>query len=123
MFADLGEQPGLNRSVRPLALCIVIGETAGLADYGAQLGDVAATPVVEVHKRKTGPGHGILQERDCRCPWQAMLAAQMQKSADQAMAAIPIIITAARPVAIVGKILEHEIEQLHRLCDLGFSMI
>ena len=26
MFADLGEKPGLNRSVRPLALCIVIGE-------------------------------------------------------------------------------------------------
>ena len=50
-----------------------------------------------------------------------MLAAQMPKSADQAMAAIPVIITAARPVAIVGKILEHEIEQLHRLCDLGFQ--
>jgi hypothetical protein len=25
--------------------------------------------------------------------------------------------TAARPVAIVGKKLEHEIEQLHRFCD------
>jgi hypothetical protein len=24
-------------------------------------------------------------------------------------------------VAIVGKILEHEIEQVHRLCDLGFQ--
>jgi hypothetical protein len=75
LFADLGEQPGLNRSVRPLALCIVIGETAGLEDYREQLGNVAATPVVEVHKRKAGLGHGILQERDCRCPWQAMLRA------------------------------------------------
>jgi hypothetical protein len=36
-----------------------------------------------------------------------MLAAQMQKSADQAMAAVSIIITAARPVTVVGKILEH----------------
>jgi hypothetical protein len=34
-----------------------------------------------------------------------MLAAQMQKSADQAMAAVSIIITAA--LAVVGKILEH----------------
>jgi hypothetical protein len=31
----------------------------------------------------------------------------MQKSADQAMAAVSIIITAARPVTVVGKILEH----------------
>jgi PAS domain S-box-containing protein len=40
-----------------------------------------------------------------------MLAAQMQKSADQAMRAFPVI-TAACPVAAVGKKLEHEIEQL-----------
>ena len=76
--------------------------------------------VVEVHKRKAGPGHRILQERDRRCPRQAMLAAQMQKSADKAVAAVSVIITAARPVAVVGKILEHQVEQLHRLCDLGF---
>jgi hypothetical protein len=40
-----------------------------------------------------------------------MLAAQMQKSADQAVAAVSIIITAARPVAVVGKMLEHQVEQ------------
>jgi len=39
-----------------------------------------------------------------------MLAAQMQKSADQAMAAVSVIITAARPVAVVGKMLEHQVE-------------
>src|SRR5436190_17898474 len=49
-----------------------------------------------------------------------MLAAQMQKSADKAMAAVSVVITAARPVAVVGKMLEHQIEQLHRLRDLGF---
>jgi hypothetical protein len=48
-----------------------------------------------------------------------MLAAQMQKSADEAMAAVSVVITAARPVAVVGKMLEHEIQQLHRLRDLG----
>jgi hypothetical protein len=47
-----------------------------------------------------------------------MLAAQMQKSADKAMAAVSIVITAARPVAVFGKMLEHQIEQLHRLRDL-----
>jgi hypothetical protein len=65
----------------------------------------AATPVVEVDKRKAGPRHRILQEGDRGCLRQAMLAAQMQKSADQAMAAVSIIITAA--LAVVGKILEH----------------
>jgi hypothetical protein len=99
---------------------MIVGETAGLEDYGAQLGCAAATSVVELHKREAGPRHRILQERDRRCFRQAMLAAQMQKSADKAMAAISVIITAARPVAVVGKMLEHQVEQLHRLCDLGF---
>jgi hypothetical protein len=40
-----------------------------------------------------------------------MLAAQMQKSADKAMAAVSVVITAARPVAVVGKMLEHQIER------------
>ena len=99
---------------------MIVGQSAGLEDDGAQLGDAAATGVVEVHKRKAGPGHRILQERDRRCPRQAMLAAQMQKSADKAMAAVSVIIMAARPVAIDGKMLEHQVEQLHRLRDLGF---
>jgi hypothetical protein len=103
---DLGEQPVLNRGGCPLSLHIVTGETAGLDDYGAQLGDAAATSVVEVHKRKARPGHRILQERDRGCRRQAMLAAQLQKSADKAMAAVSVIITAARPVAVVGKKLE-----------------
>ena len=92
----LGEQPDLNRSVRPLSLRVVIGKTTGLEDYRAQLGDAGATTVVEVHKRKAGPGHRILQEGDRRCRRQAMLAAQMEKSADEAMTAVSVIITAAR---------------------------
>src|SRR5580704_8151271 len=43
----------------------------------------------------------------------------MQKSADEAMAAVSVVITGARPVAVVGKMLEHQVEQLHCLCDLG----
>jgi hypothetical protein len=35
--------------------------------------------------------------------------------------AVSVIITAARPVAAIGKKLEHEIEQLHRLCDFHFG--
>jgi hypothetical protein len=120
-FLDLGEQPTLKRNGRALLLRMIVGETAGLEDYGAQLSDAAATRIIKAHKRKAGPGHGILQERDCRCPRQAMLAAQMQKSADKAVAAVSVIITAARPVAVVGKILEHQVEQLHPLCDLGFQ--
>src|SRR5207245_2706016 len=46
-FLDLGEQPGLNRGGYPLSLRIITGETAGLTDYGTQLGDAAATSVVE----------------------------------------------------------------------------
>jgi ribosomal protein S3 len=45
----------------------------------------------------------------------------MQESADKAVAAVSVIITAARPVSVVGKKLEHEIEQLHRFCDLRFG--
>jgi hypothetical protein len=58
-----------------------------------------------------------LQERDRRRPWQAVLAAQMQKSTDEAMAAVSVIVTAARPVTVVGKMLEHQVQQLHRFCD------
>jgi hypothetical protein len=116
-FLDLGEEPSLNRSVRPLSLRVVIGQTAGLEDDGAQLGDAPATTVVEMDKRKAGAGHRILQEHDRRCRLQAMLAAQMQKSADEAMPVVSVIITAARPVAGVGKKLEHEIEQLRRFVD------
>jgi hypothetical protein len=36
-FLDLGEQPGLNRRGRALLLRMIVGETAGLEDYGAQL--------------------------------------------------------------------------------------
>jgi hypothetical protein len=39
-----------------------------------------------------------------------MLAAQKQKNADQAMAAVSVIITAACPVTVVGKMLEHQVE-------------
>ena len=86
-FLDPSEQPGLNRGGRSLLFSMIVGETTGFEDYGAQLGDAAAARVVEAHKRKAGPGHRILQERDRRCSWQAMLAAQMQKSADKTMAA------------------------------------
>jgi hypothetical protein len=96
---------------------MIFGKAASLEDYGAQLGDAVATRVVEVHKRKAGPGHRILQERDRRRSGQAMLAAQMQKSADQAVAAVSVTVTAARPVAVIGKMLKHQVEQLHRLCD------
>jgi hypothetical protein len=69
---------------------------------------------------ETGPGHRVLQERDRRRLRQTMLAAQLQESADQAVAAVSVIVMAARPVAVVGKMLEHQVEQLHRLCDFLF---
>ena len=40
---DVGEQPGLNRGGRALLLRMIAGETAGLEDYGTQLGNAAAT--------------------------------------------------------------------------------
>jgi choline dehydrogenase len=53
-FSDLGKQPGLGRGGRPVLLRVIVGEAAGREDDGAQLGDAAATTVVEVHKRKAG---------------------------------------------------------------------
>jgi hypothetical protein len=44
----------------------------------------------------------------------------MQKCANKASAAVSVLITTARPVAVVGKVLEHQVEQLHRLCHLRF---
>jgi hypothetical protein len=41
----------------------------------------------------------------------------MQKSADKAVSAVSVIVAAARPAAVVGKMLEHQVEQLHGLCD------
>ena len=116
-FLDLIKQPGLGRRRSPLSFRIVMGEAAGFEDNGAQLGGAAATLVVEVDKRKAGPGHRILQQRDRRCRRQAMLTAQVQESANKAVAAVSVVITAARPVAVVGERLEHEIEQLRRFGD------
>jgi hypothetical protein len=118
LFLDLGEQPGLNCGARPLLFRIATREATGLEDYGAQLGDASATSVIEVHKRKAGPGHRILEERNGRCRRKAMLAAQVEKSADKAVPAVRVRITAARPVALVGKKREHEVEKLHRFSDL-----
>ena len=77
--------------------------------------------IVEVHERKAGLRHRILEERDRRRRRKAMLAAQMQKSADEAVAAVSVVITAARPVAIIREKLEHQIEQLHGLADVCFG--
>ena len=75
LFLDLREQPGLDRGGAPLSLSIIMGEMAGLEDYGAQLGDAAATSVVEMHKRKARPRHRILQECDRGSHRQTMPAA------------------------------------------------
>jgi len=55
------------------------------------------------------PGRGIASCRSAIavCRRQAMLAAQMQKSADKAVAAVSIVIGATRPVAVGGKKVEH----------------
>jgi hypothetical protein len=50
-----------------------------------------------------------------------MLAAQMQKSADEALAAVSVVITTAHPVAIIRKKLEHQIEQLHGFANVCFG--
>jgi len=98
-----------------------VRETARLDDDGAQLGDGAATVVVEVHKREARAGHRILQQRDRRRGRQAMLAAEMEESADKAVPAVTVIITAARPVGAVREKLEHQIEQLHRFSNFRFG--
>jgi hypothetical protein len=84
------------------SLRTIVCETTGLEDYAAQLGDAAATSVVEVNKRKTGPGHRILQKREHRRRRQAMLAAQMQKSTDNAVAAVSVVITPQPEIARLG---------------------
>jgi hypothetical protein len=45
----------------------------------------------------------------------------MQESADKPVAPVSVIITPARPVVVVGKMLEHQVEQLHRFCDFCFG--
>jgi len=66
----------------PFSLRMIIRETARLEDYGAQFGRAPTPIVVEVHEWKAGTRHRILQERDRRSWRKAMLAAQMEKSAD-----------------------------------------
>ena len=41
-------------------------------------------------------------------------------SRDKAVTAFAVIITAARPVAVVGKKIEHVIQQLHDFFDFRF---
>src|SRR4051794_7167287 len=110
LLLDPGEQPSFHRGGGALSFRIVVRETPRLDDDETQLGEAAATMIVEVHKGKAGAGHRILQERYRRRCRKAMLAAQMQKGADKAVAAVSVIVTAARPVAVIGKKLEHQIE-------------
>src|SRR5215468_12296092 len=91
-FLDLGEQPGLHRRGGLPSRRIIMRETARLEDYRAQLGDAAATTVVEVHERQARAWHRILQERDHWCCRKSMLAAQMQKRTGQAVAAVSVIV-------------------------------
>src|SRR5262249_38349060 len=110
---DLCEQPVLNRGGRPLPFGNIFGEPAGLEDNDAQFGDTAAAGVIEVDKWKAGPWHRILQEGDRGCRRQAILTGEMQERADQTTTAVSIVVTAACPMTIIGKKLEHEVEQLH----------
>ena len=55
-FLDLGEQPDLQRRGGLPSRRIIMREAARLEDYGAQLGDAAATSVVEVYERQAGRG-------------------------------------------------------------------
>ena len=82
LFADLGEEPGLRGDGGSLSFRVIMRETARLEDYGAQFGRAPTPIVVEVHEWKAGTRHRILQERDRRSWRKAMLAAQMEKSAD-----------------------------------------
>jgi hypothetical protein len=75
----------------------------GLDDYGAQLGNAAATSVVEVHKRKAVPGYRILQERDRPLPSAGDVCGSDAEERHKAVAAVSVFIGAARPVAVVGK--------------------
>ena len=118
---DLGEQPDLHRRRGAVSFRIVVRQTARLDDDEAQLGDAAATMIVEVNKGKAGARHSILEERDRRRRRKAMLAAQMQKSTDEAVAAVSVVITAARPVAVIREKLDHQIEQLHGFADVCFG--
>jgi hypothetical protein len=115
LFLNLSQQPSLGRGSCQFLLGMVISETAGPEDDGAPLGGAGATSL----KCRAGASHPV----GARLPvsWQAMPAAQMQEGADKAMAAVSVIIMAARPVAVVGKMIEHQVEQLHRLHDLGFQ--
>jgi hypothetical protein len=65
--------------------------------------DISSPSIRNTRPLDTGPRHRILQERDRGCCRQAMLAAQMQKSADKAVATVSVIVRAAGPVAVVGK--------------------
>jgi hypothetical protein len=50
-----------------------------------------------------------------------MLTPEMQKGIGKAVLAIPVIVTAARPMAVVGKKLAHQIKQLHGFGNFRFG--
>src|SRR5215472_15911682 len=50
-----------------------------------------------------------------------MLAAEMQKSTDKVMVAVSVVISSACPAAAVGKMLKHQIEELHCFRNFRFG--
>lgn len=79
------QQPALDRRGRPFSVRLAQREGVGLEDDRAQLGEVPAAVVVEVHKPERPPGQGLLQIIQRRRACEAVLAMQIVDSADQAM--------------------------------------
>ena len=61
------------------------------------------------------PGQCRFENGHYRRVWKRGLRTEMKDRADKAVAAISIMITTSRPVSVVGKKLQHQIQYLQRV--------
>ena len=97
---------------RPIVCRIFERDCAGPEDHRAQFSGAAAEAIVEVDKPDLPPGQGRFEDGYHWLARKPMLRTEVKDRADKAVAAIPIMITASRPVIVVSKKFQHQIQHL-----------
>src|SRR5262249_28670294 len=109
---QFGEELAFECRGRPLVFRILESDCPGLENYRTQLSRAAAEAIVKSAQPDLPPRQCRFEKGQYRCAWQPMLRTEIKDRADKTVAATTIIITASRPVIVVSKKPQHQIQQL-----------
>jgi hypothetical protein len=109
------QQPAFERRRGPFVFCILEGEGASSANERAQFGRSAAVVIVKVYDTHLPLGHCRSEKGDHCVLRKPVMITEIIDRANQAAAALRVVILASDPVVVISEKLQHEIQQLQRL--------